>query len=107
MRSLRWLVRLAKLRCERTSGIEISRKAVDPGYVSFDYLSRNNASQGLNMKRVLLTLAITVLSGSLLSSNPARAQLLPPAAKAASVRISQGPELELANGYLTIIRWTT
>jgi hypothetical protein len=59
------------------------------------------------MKRVLLTLAITVLGGSLLSSSPAIAQLLPPAQKAARVRITQGPELELANGYLTIIRWTT
>jgi|ERR1019366_335199 phosphodiesterase/alkaline phosphatase D-like protein len=59
------------------------------------------------MKRVLLTLAITVLAGSLLSSNPAIAQLLPPGAKTARVQITQGPELELANGYLTIIRWTT
>src|ERR1700674_2922299 len=60
-----------------------------------------------NMKRVLLTLAITVLSGSLLSSGPAIAQLLPPAKTAARVQITQGPELELANDYLTIIRWTT
>jgi phosphodiesterase/alkaline phosphatase D-like protein len=61
----------------------------------------------LNMKRVLFALAISVLSGSLLSSNSAIAQLLPPAKKAASVRITEGPELELANDYLTIIRWTT
>ena len=59
------------------------------------------------MKRVLLTLAITVLGGSLLSPNPAIAQLLPPAPKAARVRIIQGPELELVSDYLTIIRWTT
>ena len=59
------------------------------------------------MKRVLLTLAITVLGGSLLSPNPVIAQLLPPAPKAARVRIIQGPELELASDYLTIIRWTT
>ena len=59
------------------------------------------------MKRVLLTLAISVLSSSLLSPNPAITQLLPPAGKAARVQITQGPELELANGYLTIIRWTT
>ncbi len=59
------------------------------------------------MKRVLLISAISVLSGSLLSPSPAKAQLLPPAARAARVQITQGPELELANGYLTIIRWTT
>ena len=59
------------------------------------------------MNRAALTLAIILLSSDLLSSNPVSAQLLPPAAKAASVRITQGPELELANGYLTIIRWTT
>lgn len=59
------------------------------------------------MKRVPLTLAIILLSGSLLSSNSAIAQVLPPAKKAERVRITQGPELELANGYLTIIRWTT
>jgi Purple acid Phosphatase, N-terminal domain len=52
-------------------------------------------------------LTITLLSGSLLSFNPAIAQLLPPANKAGHVQITQGPELELANGYLTIIRWTT
>src|ERR1700730_6423619 len=59
------------------------------------------------MKRVLLTLAISVLSGGLLSSKPAVAQLLPPAEKTASVRIIQGPEVESASDYLTIIKWTT
>jgi hypothetical protein len=75
--------------------------------VSLDHLSPNNTLWGLNMKRVLLTLTIAMLSGSLLSSHPAIAQLLPPAKKAARVQITQGPELELSNGYLTIIRWTT
>jgi purple acid phosphatase-like protein len=59
------------------------------------------------MSRVFLMLTITLLSVSLLSRSPAIAQLLPPAEKAAHVQITQGPELELANGYLTIIRWTT
>jgi hypothetical protein len=59
------------------------------------------------MKRVVLTLAITVLGVSLLCSNPIIAQLLPPEKKAARVRITQGPELESASDYLTIIRWTT
>jgi phosphodiesterase/alkaline phosphatase D-like protein len=58
------------------------------------------------MNRLLLTLAITATVGSLLSSNPAAAQLLPPAKKAERVEITKGPELELATNHLTIIRWT-
>ena len=58
------------------------------------------------MNRLLLTLAITTTVGSLLSSNPAAAQLLPPAKKAERVEIAKGPELELATNHLTIIRWT-
>jgi len=58
------------------------------------------------MNRLLLTLAITATVGSLLSSNPAAAQLLPPAKKAERVEITKGPELELAANHLTIIRWT-
>jgi hypothetical protein len=58
------------------------------------------------MKRMILTLALTVLSG-MVFANPTIAQLLPPAEKATRVHIMQGPELELANGSLTIIRWTT
>ena len=59
------------------------------------------------MNRLLLTLAITTLIGSLLSSNPAAAQLLPPANRAERVEITKAPELELATDHLTIIRWTT
>ncbi len=53
------------------------------------------------MNKVLLTLAITFLSGSLL------AQESPTTPRAARVRITQGPEIELAKEHLTIIRWTT
>ncbi len=53
------------------------------------------------MNRVLLILATSVLSGSLL------AQKSPTTLKAARVRIIQGPTIELATDYLTIIRWTT
>ena len=53
------------------------------------------------MNRVLLILAISVLSASLL------AQESPTTPKAARVRIIQGPKIELARGQLTIIRWTT
>jgi Purple acid Phosphatase, N-terminal domain len=55
----------------------------------------------VNMNRVLLTLATSVLSGSLL------AQISPTTPKAARVQIIQGPTIELATEYLTIIRWTT
>src|SRR5258708_7625371 len=54
------------------------------------------------MNRMLLTLLIVVVFiGNLL------AQVSPATPKAARVQITQGPELELAKEYLTIIRWTT
>src|SRR5713101_3017082 len=53
------------------------------------------------MNRVLLILAISVLSGSLV------AQESPTTPKAARVRIIQGPKVELAKEHLTIISWTT
>lgn len=59
------------------------------------------------MNRKLLTLTITILSGSLLFSNPTVAQKLPPAQKAARVRITQGPALESAWDNWAIIRWTS
>jgi len=59
------------------------------------------------MNRVLLTLGITVLSGSLLFSIPTSAQFVPPAKKALRVRITQGPEIESTNNDFTIIRWTS
>ncbi len=55
--------------------------------------------------RVLLL--VVALCGSLLTSNPARAQLIPPAKKAAHVEITQGPELESAKDLEVIIRWTS
>jgi phosphodiesterase/alkaline phosphatase D-like protein len=59
------------------------------------------------MKRVLLTLAIALLSGSLFFSIPTSAQLVTPASRAARVQITQGPELELARNNWAIIRWTS
>jgi len=38
---------------------------------------------------------------------PAAAQVAPTTKKAASVKITQGPEIEQANFYLTVVRWTT
>ena len=59
------------------------------------------------MNKLLLRLAITAAASGLLSSNSMAAQLSPTTPKAASVRITQGPEIELAKDFLTIIRWTT
>src|SRR6267143_2192373 len=59
------------------------------------------------MNRLLLILAIAAMAGSLLLSNSTCAQLVPSAKKAARVRITKGPELELAKDSMTIIRWTT
>ena len=52
------------------------------------------------MNKVLLTLTILVLSGSLL------AQESPVTTRAEQVKISDGPEAPLVGGYLTVIRWT-
>jgi hypothetical protein len=52
------------------------------------------------MNKVLLTIALTVFSGSLL------AQESPTTPKAARVQIIQGPEIALAS-WFTVIRWTT
>ena len=52
------------------------------------------------MNKVLLTLSIMVLSGSLL------AQESPTTPKAARLQIIQGPEIALAS-WFTVIRWTT
>jgi len=52
------------------------------------------------MKKALLALSIIILSGSLL------AQESPITPKAKRVQISQGPEVPLVGGYLTVIRWT-
>src|SRR6202171_93 len=59
------------------------------------------------MNKLFLKLAISAVAGSLLSFNPMIGQVSPTTPKAASVRITQGPELELAKVHLTIIRWTT
>ena len=59
------------------------------------------------MNRLLLKLAITAAVGSLLSSNPTGAQLVPDAKRAARVEITKGPALELADDHSAIIRWTT
>jgi hypothetical protein len=52
----------------------------------------SNASGCVSMTTLLQALAIGVLTGGLLLSNPTSAQLTPSAKKAARVRITQGPD---------------
>jgi Purple acid Phosphatase, N-terminal domain len=52
------------------------------------------------MRKALPALSITILSGSLL------AQESPITPRAEQVQISEGPEVPLLGGYLTVIRWT-
>src|ERR1700739_3037146 len=70
-------------------------------------LPKGTAIEVMSMNRLLLTWAITTTLDSLLFSNPAAAQVLPPAKRAERVEITKGPELELATDHLTIVRWTT
>lgn len=59
------------------------------------------------MNRLHLKLAMSIVMASLFCSIPVAAQVAPTTKKAGSVKITQGPEIEQANSYLTIIRWTT
>ncbi len=59
------------------------------------------------MKKLLLNLAITAGAASLLASTPMPGQVSPTTQKTGRVRITQGPEVELAREHLTIIRWAT
>src|SRR5580692_10130601 len=52
------------------------------------------------MNKVFLTLSVLLLSSSLL------AQESPITPRAKQVQISEGPEVPLLGGYLTVIRWT-
>lgn len=59
------------------------------------------------MNGLLLNMAMSMVVASLFYSTPAAAQVAPSTEKAASVKITQGPEIEQANSFLTIVRWTT
>src|SRR5438477_9612020 len=59
------------------------------------------------MKKLFLKLAMTAIVGVALYSTPATAQVAPSTKRAESVKITKGPEIERANSYLTIVRWTT
>jgi phosphodiesterase/alkaline phosphatase D-like protein len=66
-----------------------------------------DSAGGLSINRLLLKLAMSMVVASLCHSTPAAAQVAPTTKKAASVKITQGPEIERADSYLTIVRWTT
>jgi hypothetical protein len=67
----------------------------------------SDSAGDLSMNRLLLKLAMSMVVASLFYSMPAAAQVAPTTKKAASVKITQGPEIEHADSYLTIVRWTT
>lgn len=59
------------------------------------------------MIRLFAKLAMMAMVGSVLSSSPTVAQILPPAKKAEHVKSIKGPALELALDNLAIVGWTT
>jgi Purple acid Phosphatase, N-terminal domain len=59
------------------------------------------------MNRLVIKVVIAAAAVNALSTYPIAAQISPTTPKATRVRITQGPEPESANDYLTIIRWTT
>src|ERR1700758_1157273 len=66
-----------------------------------------DSAGGLSMNELLGKLALTIMVGCLLYSTPVPSQVSPTTAKAAKVRITQGPEIERNAPYLVIIRWTS
>ena len=58
------------------------------------------------MHRLLLTVTLTVMVGGAFYVTPTVAQLSSTTKKAASVEITQGPEIE-RNDFVVIIRWTS
>ncbi|HVI07476.1 MAG TPA: fibronectin type III domain-containing protein [Candidatus Binatia bacterium] len=59
------------------------------------------------MKRLISVLELMLAAGILLVAIPVATQLTPMAKKANKVEITQGPELERNDAYLTIITWTS
>src|SRR4029077_3422922 len=58
------------------------------------------------MNRLLLTVALTVMMGGAFYVTSTVAQLSPTTKKSCKRRDHPGPEIEPANSYLTIVRWT-
>ena len=68
---------------------------------------------GLHVARILSSLMIMTLGGSLLCSSSIAsplvpdARILPPGKQAERVRVTEGPAIESAKGNLIIIKWTS
>jgi len=79
-------------------------------HAHFVVLPRNyefsDSAGSLSANRLILKLAMSMVVATLFYSTPATAQLSPTTTKAASVKITQGPGIERADSYLTIVRWT-
>jgi phosphodiesterase/alkaline phosphatase D-like protein len=63
--------------------------------------------RGLHTHRSLLLLAVTTTAGVVLTQIQIQAQILPPAKRAASVHIIEGPKLEFVKDNQAIITWTS
>jgi phosphodiesterase/alkaline phosphatase D-like protein len=61
----------------------------------------------LEVNRVLLKLAMTVMVGGLFSSTLAATQESPTTKQAARVRITQGPQIERVDPDFAIVKWTS
>jgi purple acid phosphatase-like protein len=59
------------------------------------------------MKRLIMKLAMTVVVSATLYPTPLVAQVSPTTRRAASVKITQGPEIERVDPNFAIIRWTS
>src|SRR5207245_10926941 len=59
------------------------------------------------MNRLLLKSAMTIAAAIVLYSTSLAAQLTPGSRKAAHIRITQGPELEVTKYDMAIITWTS
>jgi phosphodiesterase/alkaline phosphatase D-like protein len=70
-------------------------------------MNLTDTARGLSMNRLLLKLVMSGMLAGFFYSTSAGAQLVPSTKKAESVKITKGPEIERADSYLTIIRWTT
>jgi hypothetical protein len=59
------------------------------------------------MRKAVLTFAMAIFCGSWFVSPSVLAQVVEPAKKAAHIEVTEGPEIELNQSHLAIIRWTS
>src|SRR5689334_7714612 len=77
-------------------------------HASSPQIRTNEVTGGTNtLMNTLFKFALAVVAGILPYSTPMAAQFVPTSTKAARVRITQGPELEMSKYDMAIIRWTS